>query len=152
MMIEGYYLEKDLPNLLWALDWNLPEEEQEKAIEGLHAYKDRIIDTLITESSKKQWYNAVKFIGQLKYSCQVQFVPQMLFLFKDMNWPGSLEAKSLMKTIETDDLKPFISKALTTADSENDLIWITWIKEFIEEMKIKEQYEEYKDILKRAEW
>jgi hypothetical protein len=145
-------MEEDLQSLFSSLSWYQPEEEQEHAIQKLIMNKDRFINSLITGSTKDQWLNATKLIGRIEYSDQVRMVPQMLFLLRDMNWPGALEATRIMGNLNSEDLKPYIGKALIEANNENDTIWITWIKGFIEEIKVVELLEEYKYILNRAEW
>ncbi|RUT39338.1 DUF5071 domain-containing protein [Paenibacillus anaericanus] len=106
-------------------------------------HKEKLVDSLITKSSKDQWHNAVKIIGKLDYSDQVQMVPQMLFLLQDVNWPGAVEATKIMESITPEELKPHIIRALVEANEENDTIWIAWIKEFIEKNILLEQFEDY---------
>lgn len=145
-------MEGDFQTLLRSLSWHQPEEEQELAIVSLIRHKENFINSLITELSKDQWHNAVKLIGHLDYSDQVRMIPQMLFLLKDMNWPGALDATRIMENLNPTELRPYICKALIQANSENDTIWITWIKGFVEELKLEVLFEDYKNILNKAEW
>ena len=145
-------MEEDLQTLLRSLSWYYPEEQQEQAIQKLIIHKKKYVNSLITQSSKDQWHNAVRLIGHLDYSDQVQMIPEMLFLLKDMNWPGALDATRIMEGLNPEELKPHISRALIEANKENNIIWITWIKGFIEEIMIQELFEDYTDILNKAEW
>lgn len=145
-------MEENLQILLGYLSWFQTEEKQEIAIQKLIKHKEKLFDSLITKSAKDQWHNAVKLIGKLEYSDQVRMVPQMLFLLQDVNWPGAVEATKIMESITLEELKPHIIRALVEANEENDTIWIAWIREFIEKIKILEQFEDYNDILNKAEW
>lgn len=145
-------MEEDLQTLLGYLSWFQTKEKQEIAIQNLIKHKEKFIDSLLTKSAKDQWHNAVRVIGKLEYSDQVRMIAQMLFLLKDVNWPGAVEAIKIMESITPAELKPHIIRALVEANEENDTVWIAWIKVFIEKIKILEQFEDYNDILNKAEW
>ena len=145
-------MEEKINHLLLSLDWNCSEEEQKRAIQELITYKEVLVDSIITSTDKYQWPNVIKFIGLLDKKDQVKFVPQMLFLLQDMNWPGALDATELMVRLSHTELKPHISRALTDADKEKDTIWIAWIKAFLDKAEMNDLLIEYKDILDKAEW
>jgi len=145
-------MEEDVRNLLSSLSWNRPAEEQSKAVEELIKIKDKILNCLITYTSKDQWDNCMKIINKLKYRDQVKMIPQLLFLLKDMNWPGAREAFNLMRNMKVEDLIPYINQAVEQADTECDTIWITWMKIFLEELNLNFIIEENPEIFKQAEW
>ncbi|NOU88671.1 DUF5071 domain-containing protein [Paenibacillus sp. LMG 31460] len=145
-------MEDNVKLLLSSLSWNRPVEEQTYAVKRLISLKDKISDCLITYTSKDQWDNCMKIIIELDYQDQVRMIPQMLFLLRDMNWPGAKEACNLMKNMKVEDLTPYIVLALEQADNECDTIWITWIKTFIEKLNLVKLIEEKSEILKQAEW
>lgn len=143
---------EDLEKLLNSLSWYLPEEEQEIAIEELVKYKHYYLNSLITKTGKHQWFNAIRLIRKLNYSDQLELIPQMLFLLKDLNWPGANEAVELMIQMNKNELKPHIIIALEEADSDNDTIWIAWIKDFIERINLTDLEAKHIEILNKAEW
>ncbi len=145
-------MEDRIRNLLEYLDWNQSVELQEMAIKELVNYKDLLIDSIITSTGKHQWLNAVSFVCGLDESYQLKFVPQLLLLLQDMNWPGALEATELMVALEHSELKPHIVNALIQANADNDTIWIAWLKSFIEEIMLEDLLIEYKEIIHKAEW
>ncbi|MDQ6421773.1 DUF5071 domain-containing protein [Paenibacillus sp. LHD-117] len=145
-------MEENLKILLSSLSWSCTEEEQSKAIFQLVQFKEKLFDCLITESGKDKWENCIKIISQFEYQDKVKMIPQMLFLLKDMNWPGAIESVNLMLGMESEDLAPSIINALEEAVHENDTIWIAWLKEFIVTRKLKLLLEEYSEVLKLAEW
>lgn len=145
-------MEEELHILLQFLSWNLSEDEQEQGIEKLIPYKDKIINLLITNTSKHQWKNAVRLIDRLEYPYRVRMVPQLLLLLKDMNWPGAVDAKSIIKNLNPREVNLYIRQALIQADNERDTVWIAWINELIEEMNIKDQFKDIENIIIKAEW
>jgi hypothetical protein len=94
----------------------------------------------------------MKIINKLEYQDQVWMTPQLLFLLKDMNWPGAREAFNLMRNMKAEDLIPYINQAVEQADIECDTIWITWMKIFLEELNLNFIIEENAEIFKQAEW
>ncbi|GIP49367.1 hypothetical protein J53TS2_29580 [Paenibacillus sp. J53TS2] len=145
-------MEENIKSLLSSLSWNCPQDEQEIAVMKIINLKDKIPNCLITNTSKDQWDNCMKIINKLDYKDQLKMTPQMLFLLKDMNWPGAQEACNLMCTMNTDDLIPYIMQALEQADTECDTIWITWIKKFLEKLNQNEIIITNIEIFKHAEW
>lgn len=141
-----------LRKLFESLSWSRPEEEQQMAIKQLIPYKDYLKHCLITETTKEQWDNAVKLIGELEYQDQVNLVPQMLILLQDMNWPGATEATKIMRKMNLEDIKQSIIEALIQADRDKDTIWITWINTMIKEFNIEDKFGDYKNILNKSEW
>lgn len=145
-------MEEELHILLQSLSWDLSEDEQEKGIQKLIPYKDYIINSLITNTSKHQWKNAVRLVEKLEYPYRVRMVPQLLLLLKDMNWPGAIDAGNIIKNLKPEEIIAYIRHALIQADNENDTVWIAWINELIEEMNIKEQLKDIENIILKADW
>lgn len=129
-------MEDKVETLLSSLNWHLPQEEQDFAVQELVHYKDEIINRFISETQKEQWHNAIRVIEKLDASYQIMAVPQMLLLLMDLNWPGAMPAVEIMKKLDNESIKPFIEATLIRADIENDTIWIAWIKYLIEQKKI----------------
>jgi hypothetical protein len=114
--------------------------------------KDLIFNCLITQTGKDQWDNCLKIINELDYHDQVRMAPQMLFLLRNLNWPGAREACDIMTKMNIEDLTPFIKQALELADIECDTVWITWIKIFLEKLNLNNIVEENPEMFKCTEW
>jgi hypothetical protein len=145
-------MDDNVKKLLSSLNWHRPQEEQDFAVQELIQYKDEIINKFISETQKEQWHNAIRIIEKLEASDQIKAVPQMLLLLMDLNWPGALPAVEIMKKLDAESLKPYIVEILKRADKENDTIWIAWIKYLIEQINLVSGFNEYSNILKKAEW
>lgn len=52
-------MKEEYKELMKSLSWYQPEEEQEQAIQELIKYKDKFINSLISDLTKDQWHNAV---------------------------------------------------------------------------------------------
>lgn len=78
-------------------------------------------------------------------------VPQLLILLKDMNWPGALGAAMIMRNLNPGEISPYIKEALIQADNEEDTERIAWIKEFIEDLNVRDQYKDLENILIKAD-
>ena len=76
----------------------------------------------------------------------------MLLLLMDLNWPGAMPALEIMKKLDIENIKPYIADTLRRADKENDTIWIAWIRKLIEEKNAFKDFDEYMNILSKAEW
>ncbi|MBA2937060.1 DUF5071 domain-containing protein [Paenibacillus sp. CGMCC 1.16610] len=144
-------MEENVRKLLSSLSWNRPIEEQSMAVEKLINLKE-FFEGLITQTSKDQWDNCMKIINEMEYHDQVRMIPQMLFLLKDMNWPGASEAYNLMLKMKVEDLTPYIIQAIEMADDTCDTNWITWMKMFLEELNLTNIIEDNPEIFKQAEW
>lgn len=145
-------MKDELGSLLDSLSWECSEEEQNEAIEKLIPHKHHLFKSLITNTGKKQWDSAIRLVGKLKYIDQVQMIPQLLFLLKDMNWPGAQAAVNIMSKMDRFDLEPFIIDALITANRENDSVWIAWLKSFIKDIGMENLIVSHQEIFEKSEW
>lgn len=145
-------MEDKVETLLSSLNWHLPQEEQDFAVQELVHYKDEIINRFISETQKEHWHNAIRVIEKLDASYQIMAVPQMLLLLMDLNWPGAMPAVEIMKKLDNESIKPYIEATLIRADIENDTIWIAWIKYLIEQKNLLNDLNAYSHILNKAEW
>lgn len=145
-------MDEKVKKLLSSLNWHRPQAEQDFAVQELIDYKDEIINIFISDTQKEQWHNAIRIIEKLDESYQIKAVPQMLLLLMDLNWPGAMPALEIMKKLDIENIKPYIADTLRRADKENDTIWIAWIKKLIEEKNAFKDFDEYMNILSKAEW
>lgn len=142
----------DIEELISGLSWNKPSNIQEKSIKLLAKYPVDILPPLITNTGKDHWLNAVKVYQLIGYSEINKAINQLLFLFKDMNWPGAREAAQLLKNIDQEKLIFYIEQSLDMADDTCDTIWIAGIKEFISNNDLEDKFIKYQEILESAEW
>jgi hypothetical protein len=144
---------KKMSDYIEDLHWGNPEEVQKNAIKVLiEIPENEFPSNLITGTEKECWYNVLEIYKRIGYPRIMNEVVQLLFLFKDMNWPGAGEASDLLKSINHDEILLYLKEALQQADNENDTLWITWIKEFIKEINLKDEFKDFEGILIRAEW
>jgi hypothetical protein len=139
------------------LDWNLPLEKQNETIEKLlENISENDIKILINRNfEKKYWDNASIILYKTDNRLLKKFVPDLLEWLQDMNWPGFDNIIITLLKIGKLDVLPHISKALMIAESRNDYLWITGIKQLFPKIGIEEKdfaNKKIYEIIYKAEW
>lgn len=119
------------------LSWNRPKSEQAEAVLFLSSAKDWDYTDCIVNSQKDIWEKLVHVISHRTKDEIKSLLSNLLYLLKDLNWPGAIEAMNLIKGFSKDEILKEIEQSLLTAYSENDGIWIANMKAVIEYYKLK---------------
>lgn len=139
-------------NLSWDKDVNI----QKDSINRLSEYiEDDKVSELITCYNKPCWHNGVLILKKIGYPRNKKAIPQLIWLFQDMNWPGVDMAIEILKSIEIKDVIPHIEDALLKASCEEDFMWIAGIKRLVKHLKLSSfnfSSEDVYKLLELAEW
>lgn len=73
----------------------------------------------------------------MKYSMKIRYIPFLIRLLQDANWPAFEYAVSLLFSYNKSDLIPFIEDALWKAYKSDDGMWISGIDILLEHIPIK---------------
>ena len=118
-------------NKLEDLSWDKDKKTQEEAISFFSNDDSFNFNQLIKESPKKIMSNLVKVITNKKIGEQYQSIKGLLYLLKDLSWPGSEKAMSLLKSYPKEALLPDLENTLKEASQENDDNWLGNLKTLI---------------------
>lgn len=113
------------------LSWNTPKILQEEAINFLINVEDWEISGCIKNTQKDVWDNILLIISKRSLSDRINCIPDLLFLLKDLNWPGALKALEILKSMKAADVIKNLEQALKQAYDEKDGIWISNLKELV---------------------
>jgi len=131
--------EKNISYILLSLDWNAPLCDTVRVIEQLAILNDdKLISQIFNQGGKNVWENFVKLASIADNNHQKLYIPFLLELLKDMNWPGSLNALELLTKINLENLKRPLREAIITAFDEKDTIWMSgldWLVHNIEQKR-----------------
>ncbi|URZ15657.1 DUF5071 domain-containing protein [Clostridium felsineum] len=129
--------------------------KRKEALSKLVQIKDEEIPSLIKNTDKSYWGEAVKVISEIGSPRNYIAIPELISLLQDLNWPGADEALKIMESMDKKIFIPYIEKALKEAENENDDEWIAGIKYFVIMKALNEDdfsnNEVYK-ILEQAAW
>lgn len=104
-----------IKELINDLSWDKPKEVQLSALEKLEAIGDEETRYLIQGDGKYCWENAVKVLHKIGYPRNRLAIPRLIWLLKDMNWPGVISAIETLQRIDIKTIIPFIEDALREA-------------------------------------
>lgn len=113
------------------LSWNTPKALQEEAINFLINAEDCDMRGCIKNTQKDVWNNIVLIISKRSVSDRINCLPDLLFLLKDLNWPGALKALEILKSMKATDVINNLEQSLKQAYDEKDGIWISNLKELV---------------------
>ena len=131
----------DVKEIIKKLSWNFPENIQQEAIDNIVnlCIKENInLYDFFMETDKSSWLNYCKVVEVIGNPKNVTAIPALLILLQDTNWPGSMEALSLLMKAKKEDLIPCVEKAILTAFDEKDFIWLIGIKTLADNLGLKE--------------
>lgn len=118
-------------NKLEDLSWDKDKRIQKEAIKYFSNDGNFDFNVLIKESPKKIMSNLVEVISNKKVNEQYNSINGLLYLLKDLSWPGSEKAMSLLKTFPKKILLPYLENSLNDADKENGDNWLGNLKMLI---------------------
>ena len=82
--------------LVSKLSWEYPKEEQQKAINQLSVVDEQYFGLLFNKKLKETWENIVIVIEKIGCPKNKYFIPELLWLLRDVNWPGSMHAIDIL--------------------------------------------------------
>lgn len=115
-------------DVLRMLSWKESLETQNNAIEYLSGVEDWDFRNCIINTPKDVWENILKVIKKNKSIDMHLILQDLLFLFKDLTWPGALDAFDIIKKMGKEEIYLDLTKALAKANSEKDEMWIDNLK------------------------
>ena len=148
-------MENHLAGLTEDLDWNKSQEQQQRAIVALVELGSDGCKDLIPGKGKNYWKNAVEVIKRIGSPGNRPAIPGLIYLLKDMSWPGAEMAYELLLAMDKLAIVHDFEMALHIADQEQDSDWIAWIKYFLAKKGISAQDFENRElwgVLEKAEW
>ncbi|MCT4509582.1 MAG: DUF5071 domain-containing protein [Tepidibacter sp.] len=113
------------------------------------------VELLLQPIDKCYWENSAIVLNKIGYPHNKLAISGLLEWLQDMNWPGAMTARKTLMNIDKKILIPYIEDSLSKAKNENDTIWITEIKELVEDMNISEidfLNENIYEIISLSEW
>ncbi|MEE3410220.1 MAG: hypothetical protein VZQ47_04795 [Treponema sp.] len=142
-------------NKLEDLSWDKDKKTQEEAISFFSNDGSFNFNQLIKKSPKKIMSNLVEVITNKKIGEQYQSIKGLLYLLKDLSWPGSEKAMSLLKSYPKEALLPDLENTLKEASQENDDNWLGNLKMLIKyHLLTKNDFKslDFMQVLEKAAW
>jgi hypothetical protein len=110
----------------------IPMSEQEAAIENLVAVIDTDdCDLVILAGNKGTWINTVKALKIIGYPKNKKALPSLIYLLRDLNWPGAEEGMDILKEADRSEVLPILEVAITDAYNTKDDCWLLFIRTFL---------------------
>lgn len=121
------------------LDWSSPKTSCIAVIDSLIAdYSVNPYD-LIQKDMKGTWEKAVLILNKIGYPRNKRALPKLIWLLKDINWPGSKESIEVLKKFDRTELAVAIIDALKMAYNESDYMWIGGLKMLIDKLQLHDE-------------
>jgi hypothetical protein len=89
------------------------------------------IGKIVTMGNKNTWKNTIKAFEILGFDTWKYAIPEMLGLLQDINWPGSVEARDLLASVDVAEYRNEINSAISEAVDNNDYEWIDCLVWFV---------------------
>lgn len=145
----------DIVKYVHELDWSYPVETQNEAIDILSRIDGEYLCFVFDKNQKATWENAVKVIRKIGFPKNRPLLSDLVWLLQDINWPGALDAIEILSSIEKTIIIPIIEKALLTANSNGDSMWIAGISLLVKKGEYKSidfSDEKIYEILKKVDF
>lgn len=124
--------EIEVKELVSKLSWEYSLEEQNKAIDKLSDIEEKYYELLFNRKMKETWENAVFVIDKIGVPKNEFFIPELLWLLQDVNWPGSTHAIDVLLKQNTDIVIPQLEKKIKEAYQQGDYMWLGGLKLLVE--------------------
>lgn len=125
-----------IKELIDNLDWSKPEYIQKEAINKLSEIETEKLLLFFLKSPKSTWPNFMKIIKKIGFPQAQIFIPELLKILQDINWPGAYEAIEIISLSELKVTIPLIENAVSEAYEKEDFMWLGGLKLLIENEKI----------------
>ena len=114
------------------LNWNQRPQKNREAIEILQNIPSEKMYLLIMPNGKECWENAALVLKKIGWPRIEVVLPELFNWLRDINWPGASIICELLKTIPIKILSNEVEGSIIRAARENDDIWISGIKYFMD--------------------
>lgn len=105
------------------LEYSEASEEFQDAIKKLSDFGDDEIKELTTHIKDHRVGRALKYISRSKLA---NFIPNLLAMLKDINWPAALGVAEILVSMEN-----MVTPYIKSVFQESDTIWQDWIIRYI---------------------
>ena len=119
---------KEIEKYVSELDWNCSIDQQNEAIRFLSETDEKYYTLFFDKTKKSTWENAVKVVAKIGFPRNEPFLKNMVWLLRDVNWPGATQALEILSSVEKAKVLPIIEEALLLADAEDDFMWVAGIR------------------------
>ena len=116
------------------LNWSNPKEIQNEGVRFLTSSKNWDFSQCISNSPKEVWCNLIKVIESRNRKDKTELIDELLFLLKDLTWPGALKAYKILLTLDKDIMLEKLELCLFKAYLEKDTVWIANLKMLIKQL------------------
>ena len=130
--MENNMVEIEIKDLVSKLSWEYPKEEQQKAINQLSVVDERYFGLLFNKNLKETWENVVVVIEKIGCPKNEFFIPKLLWLLQDVNWPGSMHAIDILLKQNKDVVIPKLEQTIKEAYQQEDYMWLGGLKLLVE--------------------
>ena len=124
--------EIEIKDLVSKLSWKYPKEEQNKAIDQLSVVDEQYFCLLFDKNLKETWENVVFVIEKIGFPKNEFFVPELLWLLQDVNWPGSMHAIDILLKQNKDVVIPKLEQTIKEVYQQEDYMWLGGLKLLVE--------------------
>ena len=124
--------EIEIKDLVSKLSWEYPKEEQNKAIEQLSIVDEQYFYLLFNKNLKETWENIVIVIEKIGFPKNEYFIPELLWLLQDVNWPGSMHSIDILLKQNKDVVIPKLEQTINEAYQQEDYMWLGGLKLLVE--------------------
>lgn len=121
-----------IKDLVSKLSWEFPKEEQNKAINQLSIVDEQYFPLLFNKNLKATWENVVIVIEKIGIPKNEFFIPELLWLLQDVNWPGSMHAIDVLLKQSKDIVIPKLEQTIKEAYQQEDYMWLGGLKLLVE--------------------
>ncbi len=124
--------EIEIKDLVSKLSWEYSLEEQNKAIDKLSDIEEKYYELLFNRKMKETWENAVFVIDKIGVPKNEFFIPELLWLLQDVNWPGSMHSIDILLKQNKDVVIPKLEQTIKEAYQQEDYMWLGGLKLLVE--------------------
>lgn len=128
---------EDVIILVKNLGWDQPQEKQDEAIQFLSEIDEKYYYLIFDKTSKATWENAVEVIRRIDKEKARFFIPILLWLLQDINWPGALQATEILSEFDKEIIMPLLERTIREAYRQGDYMWLGGLKLLVEKTKVE---------------
>lgn len=129
--------EIEIMQLKQSLDWKHSKEEQDSAINNLSKVNEKYFYLIFDKTLKETWENAVLVIDKIGMPQNEFFIPTLLWLLQDVNWPGAVRAIDILLKQDKNILIPQLEEKIKEAYQNEDYMWLGGLKMLVKKCEYK---------------
>jgi hypothetical protein len=125
-------------NIFKNLSWNASLDSQMEAINEIVSMTNLNPNDLIQPIGKEYWENAARVLSLIGYPRIEEVIPDLFNWLQDLNWPGALIIKELLKSLSKDVVIQHLEYAASKALSIDDSTWLSNLSSYLADFKLQE--------------